>query len=511
MLFLFLQVNTYFSSMETSADLANLFPRRLLEKYRAFPQSIEGNKLRMLMENPEDGTALDYLSFSSSLKIVPVKAEKTAIQEMLTGHVSKKSDFEQTAFGLAEDMKRSRIDESVLNTVDDLKKSGQAEPVVKMVDLILDEAIKAGASDVHIEPQEDGVAVRNRVDGLLRKTTELPRWMHAALTSRIKILADLDIAEKRMPQDGRIKRVVDGVDIDLRISTLPTHFGEKTVIRILRHTADLFSLDSLGFVPDEISHINDIITRPQGIIFVTGPTGSGKSSSLFAFLNKIKEKDINITTIENPIEIKLSGINQVQVNEKAGLTFAATLRSILRQDPDVILIGEIRDHETAEIAVQSAQTGHLVFSTLHTNDSSSAITRLKDLGVPPFMIASSIITIMAQRLVRRLCVHCRKEYTPSDELVFKFKHLYGDIPLPQSYHSLGCPKCGNTGFEGRIGVFEFLKLDNDIRQLIIAGKSDIEIKQMAVEKGMRTLAFSGLDKVKAGMTSLEELMRVVAG
>lgn len=496
--------------MEAIANALSVFPKSLLLKLNVYPERIDGKYVHVLMEDPSDLTAIELLEFAGNMDVVPKKEAKEKIRGLLSDLSSKQDDLGAMAFTLTEQLKKSYEDPSAFATSEDLKKSSLSEPVVKVVDLIINEAIKAGASDIHVEPQEDSVVVRNRVDGLLSKSADFPKWLGLPITSRIKILADLDIAEKRVPQDGRIKREFQGVNIDLRVSTLPTHFGEKTVIRILRHTADLFSLDNLGFSADEITYIHDLINRPQGIIFVTGPTGSGKSSSLFAFLNKIREKHINITTIENPIEIKLPGINQVQVNEKAGLTFANILRSILRQDPDVILIGEIRDRETAEIAVQAAQTGHLVFSTLHTNDAASSLTRLKDLGVPPFLIASAIISIVAQRLVRRLCRHCQMPYVPTDEIVFKYKHIFRDIPMPASFASKGCNKCNNTGFEGRIGVFEFLKLDMDIRQMIIDEKNDLDIKAVVVKKGMKTLAVNALEKVSQGVTSLEELLRVVA-
>ncbi|MFH0918827.1 MAG: GspE/PulE family protein [Fibrobacterota bacterium] len=496
--------------MDKDNSLLPRFSRRLLEKTKTFPTAMTESGIDVVMADPDDLAAIERLAFATDCAITPIKEDARRIETMLAEQSPQGNDSDNIFATLTEELRKSKINETTLATTDELKKSGQAEPVVKMVDIIIDEAIKNEASDIHIEPNEEKVVVRNRIDGLLRKTAELPGWMNAPITSRIKILSDLDIAEKRLPQDGRIKRRMEGVDIDLRVSTLPTHFGEKTVIRILRHTADLFSLETLGFEPAEIAAINDIIHKPQGIIFVTGPTGSGKSSSLFAFLNRIKDKDINITTIENPIEIKLSGINQVQVNEKAGLTFASTLRSILRQDPDVILIGEIRDKETAEIAVRAAQTGHLVFSTLHTNDAASAIIRLRDLGIEPFLIASSIITVMAQRLVRRLCSHCKVAYVATDDIAFKFKHLYGEVAVPPSYIAKGCPRCSGTGYDGRVGIFEFLNLGPEVRQMIIENKGDLEIKTAAVEAGMRPLVLSGLEKLKQGTTSLEELLRVVS-
>ncbi|MBL8024836.1 MAG: type II/IV secretion system protein [Fibrobacteres bacterium] len=491
-------------------NLLQMYPLRSLTACKAFPTKIESGTVSMLMAEPDNLVSLTKLEFAADLDVLPVKCTSAEIDKLLQEHSHEAKNADSPFATLAEAMKRERLDEVSAGSTDDLKKSSQAEPVVKMVDMIIDEAIKAGASDIHIEPNEDKVLVRNRIDGLLRNKAELPHWMSSALTSRIKILADLDIAEKRVPQDGRIKRTVDGISIDLRISTLPTHFGEKTVIRVLRHTADLFSLENLGYTDDEIKIVNDLIHKPQGIIFVTGPTGSGKSSSLFAFLNRIKGKEINITTIENPIEIKLSGINQVQVNEKAGLTFASTLRSILRQDPDVILIGEIRDKETAEIAIRAAQTGHLVFSTLHTNDAISAITRLRDLGIEPFLTASSLLSVIAQRLVRRICPHCKERFEPSEMLMFKYRHLFGDVEIPDSYIGKGCNRCNNTGFEGRVGVFELLVLNQDLRQMIMDRKNDIEIKEMAMRSGMRPIHINGLAKVREGITSMEELLRVVS-
>jgi type II secretory ATPase GspE/PulE/Tfp pilus assembly ATPase PilB-like protein len=379
-----------------------------------------------------------------------------------------------------------------------------------MVNLIMDTAIESRASDIHIEPHENSLHIRNRIDGMLLEMMNMPGWMQNPITSRIKILASLDIAEKRTPQDGRIKRIVSGEEIDMRVSTLPTHHGEKTVIRLLRHSETLLQLESLGLDGKDLESVIELINKPQGMLFVTGPTGSGKSSTIFACLNRIKSKAINITTIEDPIEYKLQGINQVQINEKAGLTFADTLRSILRQDPDVILVGETRDAQTAQIALQSSQTGHLVFSTLHTNDSVSAITRLRDLGIPSFLVASAVLGVLAQRLVRIVCMECKEPYLPTEEVQYRFKTLMGsEVPFPASFHGKGCKKCNNTGFKGRTGVFEFLKIDNEFRDMIANNEPEHVIRKKALETGMKKLITHGMEKVSAGITSVEELLRVV--
>lgn len=481
-----------------------------MEKTKSFPDIGKKDVLSVLTTEPADSAVVEKLAFASDHAIIPVKSENEQIEQLLSQNVDFTGETTSRYESLTQELKKNNFNDILTVSTEELKKSGQAEPVIKMVDLLLEQAITSGASDIHIEPYENFVVIRNRIDGSLIKSADFPLWMNLPLTSRIKILADMDIAEKRLPQDGRIKREYNGIPIDMRVSTLPTHFGEKTVIRILRHTDALFSLDHLGFTTEQISSIDSFINRPQGMIFVTGPTGSGKSSSLFAFLNRIKGKTINITTIENPIEIKLPGINQVQVNEKSGLTFAETLRSILRQDPDIILIGEIRDNETASIAVRAAQTGHLVFSTLHTNDAVSAITRLRDLKVEPFLIASSVMLVLAQRLVRKLCVHCKEIYTPDDNVLFRFRHVFGSSEFPQSYIGRGCKLCNNTGYGGRIGIFEFLIINNRIRQMIIENKSETEIKAAAISEKMAPLAESGLEKVKAGITSMDELLKVVA-
>jgi type II secretory ATPase GspE/PulE/Tfp pilus assembly ATPase PilB-like protein len=378
-----------------------------------------------------------------------------------------------------------------------------------MAAIIFDEAIKLKASDIHIEPFEHGANIRYRIDGLLTQHMETSKGMYLPLTSRIKIMADLDIAEKRVPQDGRIRYTSQNEQFDFRVSTLPTHYGEKTVIRILKHDTGLLSLAGIGMEEKELKAVAELIEKPQGMIFVTGPTGSGKSSTLFACLNAIRKKAINITTIEDPIEYKIEGINQVQINEKAGVTFASTLRSILRQDPDVILVGEIRDRETAEIAIQASQTGHLVFSTLHTNDAISAITRLKDLGIPGFLISSSLLGILAQRLVRLLCPQCKKKAAVSREVRERWRIVFGGAPMPEAYEAAGCEACHNLGYKGRVGIFELVLVSDAVRDLVAGNGAESLLRQHLHAAGMKTLIRNGMEKIEQGVTTPEELLRVV--
>jgi type II secretory ATPase GspE/PulE/Tfp pilus assembly ATPase PilB-like protein len=427
---------------------------------------------------------------------------------------AKKKLFEGTSF-LKESVgkisreyeRQAQGDESL--SLEEIKERTESEPVVKMASLIFDEAIKLSASDIHIEPTEHNAVVRYRIDGMLTQHMETTQSMYVPITSRIKIMADLDIAEKRVPQDGRIRYSHEGELYDFRVSTLPTHHGEKTVIRILKHDAGLLELSVIGIGPKEYNALSELIEKPQGMVFVTGPTGSGKSSTLFACLNRIRTKAINITTIENPIEYKVQGVNQVQINDKAGVTFAATLRSILRQDPDVILIGEIRDHETAEIAVQAAQTGHLVLSTLHTNDAIAAITRLRDLGVPGFLISSSLLGILAQRLVRVLCPACKKRADTKGEELARWKLMLPGIPMPEHFVPRGCEACHKMGYRGRTGIFELAMVNDAVRDMISENATDGALRAHFRAAGMKTMIQNGVEKIEQGITSPEELLRVV--
>ena len=397
----------------------------------------------------------------------------------------------------------SEIEESA-----DLLDDTSDAPIIKLVNHIISQSIKARASDVHIEPYQDSFKVRYRVDGILYDLLTPPKWIQPSLISRIKVMAKLNIAEKRLPQDGRFDVKVGAQDIDVRVSTIPTSFGERVVMRLLNKSSSLFEMSQLGLSPERTQQLEMLVKNPNGIILVTGPTGSGKTTTLYAVLNSINEPDINIITVEDPIEYQIDGISQIQVNPKIDLTFARGLRSIVRQDPDVILIGEIRDLETAEIAVQSALTGHLVFSTLHTNDSASAITRLVDIGVEPFLISSSVIAVMAQRLIRVLCSECKEPYQP-DALALQQIGIEPEQFNGRSiYRAKGCETCFQTGYRGRSGIFEIMTLDEDLKSLILKTHDSNIIKKTAVSKNMTSLRQDGIQTLLNGTTTIEEIFRV---
>jgi len=383
----------------------------------------------------------------------------------------------------------------------------ETSPLPRIVDFLIGVAIKRRVSDIHIEPQEDGVLVRNRIDGILRNFHLLPKFLQAPLISRIKILANMDITEKRLPQDGRIKASFSGRKLDLRISAIPTLYGEKVVLRLLDVEATSIPLEGIGFSTDIYEKIISLIEKPQGVIFITGPTGSGKTSTLYACLNRIKSENINIITLEDPIEYEMKGTTQIAINEKIGLTFAEVLRSVLRQDPDVIMVGEMRDVETARIALQASLTGHLVFSTIHTNDSVSVIIRLLDMGIPPYLITSSLSGVFAQRLVRVICPQCKESYQPSMEELIQLGITPQDDFGPL-YQGKGCHYCDFTGFYGRVGIFELFILDDEIRTLINSGASESLIRNKVQAKGMQPLLKDGLRKIKEGKTTIKEVLRV---
>ncbi len=413
-----------------------------------------------------------------------------------------------TAEQLVQNMEEdgSTIISEIADTADLLEDTSDA-PIIKLVNHIISQSIKARASDIHIEPYQDSFKVRYRVDGILYDLLTPPKWIQPALISRIKVMAKLNIAEKRLPQDGRLEVKIANLNVDVRVSTLPTTFGERVVMRLLNKSEEVLNLKELGLSTSDLELLNQLVAQPNGIILVTGPTGSGKTTSLYSVLASIINPDINIITIEDPVEYQLKGISQIQVNPKIGLTFARGLRSIVRQDPDVILIGEIRDGETASIAVQSALTGHLVFSTLHTNDSASAITRLVDIGVEPFLISSSVMAVIAQRLVRVLCSHCKEAYTPGvvTESIGITPEQLRDHTI---YQAKGCEKCFNTGYRGRIGIFEIMHMRERLKTLILKTYDATQIKQHALKGNMKTLRMSGIEKVLSGTTTIEEVLRV---
>jgi type II secretory ATPase GspE/PulE/Tfp pilus assembly ATPase PilB-like protein len=374
---------------------------------------------------------------------------------------------------------------------------------------MLVQAVRQGASDIHVEPMENHLRIRYRIDGTLYNVMTAPKHVQAATTSRIKIMGNMNIAERRLPQDGRIELRVDNREIDLRVSSIPTTYGEKVVMRILDKRAALVGIDRLGLIGTDQHRFESLVTKPYGIILITGPTGSGKTTSLYAILNRLNKTDVNIITIEDPVEYQLGGIAQVQINPKAGLTFANGLRSFLRQDPDIIMVGEVRDEETARIAIHAALTGHLVLSTLHTNDAPGAVTRLVDMGIEPFLVSSSVIGVVAQRLVRVLCPKCREPYTPPPEVVARYGLAAPDAPPLTVYRAKGCEVCNNIGYKGRIGLFEIMLMDDDLRALVVKNAAADQIKRAGIAAGMRTLQQDGAVKVVNGTTSLEEMLRVV--
>ena len=465
------------------------------------------SKYVIAMNDPSSFQPLDDLVRTLGLKEYDVVlSTKEAILSVVNiSYDLSQSTAEELVQGLEED--GSNIISELEDTADLLDNTSDA-PIIKLVNHILSQSIKARASDIHIEPYQDSFKVRYRIDGILYDLLTPPKWIQAALISRIKVMAKLNIAEKRLPQDGRLDIKIGAQDIDVRVSTIPTQFGERVVLRLLNKTSAVFDLPEIGLSPDRLALLKELVHSPNGIILNTGPTGSAKTTTLYAILTTINKPDINIITIEDPVEYQIKGISQIQVNPKIDLTFARGLRSIVRQDPDVILIGEIRDKETADIAVQSALTGHLVFSTLHTNDSASAITRLVDIGVEPFLISSSLIAVIAQRLLRTLCSDCKEAYKP-DDLAFKSIGMDPErFSDRQIYRARGCENCFHTGHKGRNAIFEIMVLNEELRSLILKSHDSNVIKKRALEMNMLSLRHDGIQKLLNGVTTIEEVFRV---
>ncbi len=481
----------------------------LARKHVCLPLKVEGKSVVVAMANPSDYTALQDLQFALGRMVKPVVATRTEILDAIEQHFAaeeKIEDFlehvsEATDFRI---MPSEKEDQADLDRLEG-REAVHLPPVVKMCNLVIRDAIKAQASDIHIEATLNAVEVRFRVDGVLRHYMQMPKWLHNAVLSRLKVLAKLDIAERRLPQDGRIKVQIQNRSLDIRLSTLPTHFGEKAVMRILG-SSSVPLLKTLGYTDGQLNAIDDALAQPQGLILVTGPTGSGKSTTLYSMLERRKSPEVNIVTVEDPIEYQLPGINQVQVNYKKGLTFANSLRSILRQDPDVILVGEIRDRETAEIAFHASMTGHLVLSTLHTNSALGTVSRLLDLGLDPPIVAESLAIVLAQRLARRVCMQCREEYTPSSKLLDK---LHMEDTGGRFYRGHGCAACAQTGYAGRTAVCELLRITPSVRELIHRRAAEHELRKAAIATGLKLLLEDAMDKVRQGLTTLEEILRVV--
>ncbi|MBM7622728.1 type IV-A pilus assembly ATPase PilB [Sporohalobacter salinus] len=490
------------------SNVIKMIPQSLAERHQAIPIKKEGNTLTVAMADPLDVLAIDDIRIKTDCEVSPVIASKEGIQRAIEQYFGNEDIVNELVNEIdAQDIGQD-IEAEENEEVDRLRQMVDEAPVVRLVNNIINDGVKMRASDVHIEPQEDRVQIRYRVDGILRNEMNIPKYTHSALVSRIKIMADLDIAERRKPQDGRVQMMIRDKEIDLRVSVLPTVEGEKVVIRILDKSSLMLNLDELGFLPEHLTEFKSMIKQPHGILLLTGPTGSGKTTTLYSALNQLNTEKENIITIENPVEYTLPGINQVQTNPKAGLTFASGLRSILRQDPDIVMVGEIRDKETAEIAIHAALTGHLVLSTLHTNEASGALTRLINMGIEPFLVASSVIGVVAQRLVRTICDDCKVK---NEDLTVDFnlgKYISSDQEVLELYEGSGCHRCNELGYRGRTAIHEILRIDSDIKKLIVQKASASEIEEKAINDGMITLEASGLEKANQGVTTLEEVMRV---
>src|SRR6266508_4593257 len=517
------------SEFDIDPGVIKLIPPDTAQKYQIVPLSRAGATLTIAMTDPTNVFAMDDIKFMTGYNVEPVVASETAVVEAIQKYYPSAgkpltaaapagpSTLELASRGLAElQALDDTADVEVLEdlqeiSADALAKQGEEAPVVRLVNVVLMSAIQKGASDIHVEPYEKELRVRYRIDGILYNIMNPPMKYRDAITSRIKIMAKLDIAEKRLPQDGRIKIRFNenGVpkEIDFRVSCLPTLFGEKIVMRLLDKDKLMLDMTRLGFESESLAKFEKAILRPWGMVLVTGPTGSGKTNTLYSSIAKINTPETNIMTAEDPVEFNLAGVNQVQVKENIGLNFAAALRSFLRQDPNIILVGEIRDFETAEIAVKAALTGHLVLSTLHTNDAPGTITRLMNMGIEPFLVASSVHLICAQRLVRRVCAKCKEPHPHAPQALMQAGFNEEDANSVTPVKGAGCETCNSTGYKGRVGLYEVMAVGEELKELILVGASGLELRRKAVDEGMLTLRASGLRKVKDGMTTIEEVVR----
>jgi type IV pilus assembly protein PilB len=527
------------SKMEINPNVIKLIPSSLSKKYFIVPINRMGPKLTLAMADPSNIVVIDEIKFMTGFNVEPVVASETEIIDAIKkyygggGNVAGLGSisFDASEYDLDSDKTSASdgimLDDDVVDVDDfdklvhgavdnvevieaqNLEDSMDMEgPIIKIVNGILIKAIKLGASDIHFEPYERNLRVRYRIDGVLRRDMSLPIQIKNAMTSRLKIMAKLDIAEKRLPQDGRIKlRMGKGGEMDFRVSSIPTLFGEKVVLRLLDKSALQLDMTKLGFEESSLADLKAAIHRPVGMILVTGPTGSGKTTTLYSALSELNKETENIITAEDPIEYNFMGINQVQMHEEIGLTFASSLRSFLRQDPDIIMVGEIRDFETAQIAVQAALTGHLVLSTVHTNDAPGTINRLIDMGIEPFLISSAVILILAQRLIRKTCMDCREPIKVHPQLLIDLGIPPDEVKSFQVYKGKGCSICNNTGYKGRVGLYEVMPMKEEIKELVLSRASNSEIKKEAIRLGMKTLRQSGISKIKDGVTTIEEVLR----
>jgi type IV pilus assembly protein PilB len=496
-----------------SDEVVRLVRKDIAQKHQVFPIRRLGNTLTLAVSDPTVVTAVDDVQFATGLQVVPVLASEAAIAEAIEKHyVDNTVRFDQILKA------EEQTGGDALEWVDRFQKVDLADvagagaaPIIRYVNLLLVEAIRQRASDVHLEPQEDAFHVRYRIDGVLHDMMAPPKQMESAIISRVKIMAHMDIAERRLPQDGRISVRFASKEVDLRVSSLPTILGEKIVIRILDKSRVVLDLEKLGFEPDDLQQFDRAIRTPYGMILVTGPTGSGKSTTLYAAVSAINSKGINILAAEDPVEYNLRGINQLHVRDDIGLSFSAALRSFLRQDPDVILVGEMRDTETAQIAIRAALTGHLVFSTLHTKDAASTVTRLVDMGIPPFLVSSSLLLVVAQRLCRRICRECRQPVELPLSLLVDVGFPPEEVESLRLFRGVGCSHCAHTGYQGRTALHEVLPISSDIQDAVIKQRSVTELKAIAIKHGMRSLRQAGLSKAARGITTLDEVIRVTNG
>ncbi|MDQ1246059.1 MAG: type pilus assembly protein PilB [Actinomycetota bacterium] len=475
----------------------------MCRRYSLIPVGFDQDRLIVAMSDPSNVVALDDLRSTTGRDVVAGVSTRTDIVASINRHY--RSEGELDDISLAID-----AEEEVFEDLSTIKQVSEDAPIVKYVNLLITQAINDRASDIHLEPTEHDLRVRFRIDGVLHEVMHSPKSIQHGVISRLKIMADMNIAERRIPQDGRLSVNAPGGKVDLRVATLPTVWGEKVVMRILDNSTAMLTLEQLGFSAYNYERFSRSFTKPYGMLLVVGPTGSGKSTTLYATLNILNRPEVNIITVEDPVEYRLPGINQVQTHVKAGLTFAAALRSILRSDPDIVLIGEVRDYETAQIAVESALTGHLVLTTLHTNDAPSAVTRLVEMGVEPFLVGSAVDCVLAQRLARRLCSKCKEPYTPVPDVLIaaRFPWQEGE-PLPTLYQAVGCPQCSRTGYRGRLALHEIMPITPAIERLAAERASANQVEQVAKEQGMISLRDDGMAKVLSGLTSLEEVLRVV--
>jgi type IV pilus assembly protein PilB len=505
------------NGLDIDDAVLKIIPADLARKYTILPVSKTGATITVAMIDPTNVFAMDDVKFMTGYRVEPVIASESAIRVTIDRYYGSTHAIELKK--VMEDLSEESATGSDLEVLEEeedldlatLEEESEQAPVVKLVNLVLTDAIKRGASDIHIEPYEKEYRVRYRIDGILYEMMHPPLKLKEAITSRCKIMARLDIAEKRLPQDGRIKikTKISGKskDLDYRVSVLPTLFGEKIVMRLLDKDKLMLDMTKLGFEAESLRKFEAAILKPYGMVLVTGPTGSGKTNTLYSALQRINTPEVNIMTAEDPVEFNLSGINQVQTREQIGLNFAAALRSFLRQDPNIVLVGEIRDFETAEVAIKAAMTGHLVLSTLHTNDAPSSISRLMNMGIEPFLVATSVHLIVAQRLVRRICTFCKEPFEVPPPALVQAGFSEHEARTLKLFRGRGCERCSNTGYKGRVGLYEVLEIEDELREMILSGGSAFELRQKAVQLGMMTLRGSGLQKIRDGMTTLEEVVR----